>query len=154
SNLKNDALLHQLIHTKLLSPFSNPELSLTHSQREKALAGRVKEVSGKSKLGKGESSTRQEEHNQASQKVRAGLQRKMAERDHNKVEEAKDLGTYHPYLKRQFESESSQAHTRKRARGLGMGVGRFQGGVLKLSRDEIAKATGSNSRAGKGKRRK
>ena len=154
SDMKKDALLHQLIHTKLLSPSSNPELNLSHSQRNKAVAGRVKEVAGKSKIGKGVVSVRQEEHNKASQKVRTGLQRKKIERDQQKLEEAKELGTYHPSLKRHSELVFSQIHPRKRARGLGMGVGKFQGGVLKLSKEEIAKATGDNSRGGKDKRRK
>ena len=56
------------------------------------------------------------------------------------------MGNYHPTLKRLYDSNSSLAPKKKRARGLGMGVGRFAGGTLKLSRDEIASVTGSGKR--------
>jgi hypothetical protein len=87
SNTQNDALLHRLVHTKLLSGSLNPELNLTHAQREKALSGRVLEVAGKTKLGKGEFAVRAEERNKASKRVREGLLRKKSEREKQQLEE-------------------------------------------------------------------
>ena len=81
SNTRNDALLHRLVHTQLLSGSLNPELNMTAAQRRKALAGRVLELAGDSKLGKGERSIRQEERNQASKRVRDGMMAKQKERD-------------------------------------------------------------------------
>ncbi|EEB96907.1 hypothetical protein MPER_03870 [Moniliophthora perniciosa FA553] len=54
SNLENDAILHRLIHTKLLSGSLDPELDLTHAQSQKALSRRVLELAGGAKLGLGE----------------------------------------------------------------------------------------------------
>ncbi|OJA17000.1 hypothetical protein AZE42_00580 [Rhizopogon vesiculosus] len=142
SNAQNDALLHRLVHTKLLSGSLNPELNLTHAQREKALSGRVLEVAGKTRLGKGEVAVRAAERNKASKRVREGLLRKKDEREKEQLEEAKNLGNYHPTLKKLFESSSESSNSKKRVRGLGMGVGKFSGGTLKLSREEINTVTG------------
>ncbi|KAL4075933.1 hypothetical protein J3A83DRAFT_4370150 [Scleroderma citrinum] len=145
TNAQNDALLYRLLHTKLLSGSLNPDLNLSHAQREKALSGRVLELSGDAKLGKGESTYRQGEHRKASKRVREGLQRKKAEREQKELVEAKNLGNYHPVLKQMFTSSSSSAPKRKRQRGLRMGVGRFEDGTLKLSRQEISAVTGTGN---------
>lgn len=64
---------------------------------------------------------------------------------------AKNLGNYHSSIKGLFEASSTgQSESRKRERGLKMGVGRFSGGMLKLSREEIATAQGSSS-SGRGR---
>ncbi|KAG0709543.1 hypothetical protein DFH29DRAFT_2223 [Suillus ampliporus] len=142
SNAQNDALLHRLVHTKLLSGSLNPELNLTHAKREKALSGRVLELAGKTKLGKGEVVVRAAERNKASKRVREGLLRKKDEREKQQLEEAKNLGNYHPTLKKLFDASSGSSDRTKRLRGLGMGVGKFSGGTLKLSREEINSVTG------------
>ena len=161
SNAQNDALLHRLVHTKLLSGSLNPELNLTHAQREKALSGRVLEVAGETKLGRGEAAVRAAERNKASKRVREGLLRKKNEREKQQLEEvrflsfhysfmswmvicsqAKNLGNYHPALKKLFESSCGSSDSKRRVRGLGMGIGKFSGGTLKLSREEIGMATG------------
>ncbi|KIM90706.1 hypothetical protein PILCRDRAFT_59359, partial [Piloderma croceum F 1598] len=147
TNLQNDALLHRLVHTKLLSGSLNSELELTPAQRKKALAGRILEVSAGVKLGKGEKVVRETERNKAAKQVREGLLAKKKEREKNELEEAKNLGNYHPTLKKLFESSSSSAtSSKKRDRGIKMGVGRFSGGMLKLSREEISAAQGSGTR--------
>lgn len=67
---------------------------------------------------------------------------------------AKDLGNYHPKLKRIFEDETDSRPSR-RDRGLKMGVGKFKDGILKLGRSEIQSVAGrpSSSRfKGKGRR--
>jgi hypothetical protein len=142
SNAQNDALLHRLVHTKLLSGSLNPALNLTHAQRDKALSGRVLELAGKTRLGKGEVAVRAAERNKASKRVREGLLRKKDEREKQQLEEAKNLGNYHPTLKKLFDTSSGSSDRQRRVRGLGMGVGKFSGGTLKLSREEINSVTG------------
>ncbi|KAI6110465.1 hypothetical protein EDD17DRAFT_311308 [Pisolithus thermaeus] len=150
TNAQNDALLYRLLHTKLLSGSLNEELGLSHAQKEKALSGRVLELSGQCKLGKGESIVREEEHNKASKRVRDGLLRKREERSQKRLEEAKNLGNYHPILKQMYASCSAKSSKRKRERGLRMGVGRFKGGVLKLSKEEISTIAGPAGKRNRG----
>ncbi|TDL29342.1 hypothetical protein BD410DRAFT_779733 [Rickenella mellea] len=154
SNSQNDALLHKLVHTRLLSGSVNPELSLSPAQRKKALAGRVAELAGAAKLGKGEKLVRDDEHKHAAKKVRMGIERKKEDRMAKELEEAKNLGNYHHSIKGLFEASSSGKDNKtKREKGLKMGVGKFSGGMLKLSRDEIAAAQGSGSSRGRGRGR-
>ena len=54
TNAHNDAALHRLIHTQLLSGSLNTDLEMKPAQRRKALSGRVLELSGVAKLGNGE----------------------------------------------------------------------------------------------------
>ena len=87
TNAQNDAILHKLVHTKLLSGSLSTELDLTPSQRRKALAGRVLELSGKAKLGRGEKLVREAEKNRASKSVREGITGKQKERSKQELEE-------------------------------------------------------------------
>ncbi|CAL1702181.1 unnamed protein product [Somion occarium] len=151
TNLQNDALLHRLVHTKILSGSLNNDLDLTPAQRRKALAGRVLEAAGKVKLGKGEKAVRSSERNRAAKHVRDGLLSKQKERNEKMLEEAKHMGNYHPALKNVFDDSSSKAGPKRRERGMRMGVGSFSGGVLKLSRGEIATATGAQRGRGRGR---
>ncbi|KAI0786393.1 hypothetical protein C8Q75DRAFT_893105 [Abortiporus biennis] len=146
SNIQNDALLHRLVHTKILSGSLNPELDLTPAQRRKALAGRVLEVSGKVKLGKGETAVRAAERNKAAKHVREGLVAKQKERSEKALEEAKNMGNYHPALKQLYDTSSSSKTNKKRERGLRMGVGSFSGGILKLGKNELSAINGPQSR--------
>jgi len=154
TNRENDALLHKLIHTQLLSGVANPdELNLTGAQRRKALEGRVLELAEKTKIGKGEYLVRKAERNKAAKRVRLGIEAKQKAKARQKLEEAKDLGNYHPTLKQIFKDETEPRPSR-RDRGLKMGIGRFKDGVLKLSRSEIRSvAGGPPSSRTKGKRR-
>ncbi|TCD71281.1 hypothetical protein EIP91_011052 [Steccherinum ochraceum] len=127
TNLQNDALLHRLVHTTLLSGSLEPDLDVKPAKRRKALAGRVIEVAGGAKLGKGESSVRTAERNKASKRVREGMLAKQAERNQKALGEAKDMGNYHPALKQLYEASSSKPDRRKRDRGLRMGIGNFSG---------------------------
>ncbi|KAI0921897.1 hypothetical protein AcW1_004248 [Taiwanofungus camphoratus] len=143
TNAQNDALLHRLVHTHLLSGSTNPDLDMSSAQRKKDLAGRVLEVAGKAKLGKGEGTVRTLEQKRAAKRVREGIALKQKERNQRELEEAKHLGNYHPTLKRLY-GTSSEAHfsKRRREKGLKMGVGSFRGGILKLSKDDIDSANG------------
>ncbi|EMD41081.1 hypothetical protein CERSUDRAFT_111654 [Gelatoporia subvermispora B] len=153
TNAQNDALLHRLVHTRILSGSLNPELDLTPAQRKKALAGRVLEVSGQAKLGKGETTVRTAEHNKAAKRVRDGIADKQKERSKKELEEAKHLGNYHPALKKLYDA-SAQSKQQKRERGLRMGVGSFKGGILKLSKHEIDSVRGGGSRGRHGSRKR
>ncbi|KAI0751323.1 hypothetical protein C8Q80DRAFT_1156638 [Daedaleopsis nitida] len=155
TNAQNDALLHRLVHTKLLSGSLNPDLDLKPAQKKKALAGRVMEAAGKVKLGKGEAAVRQAEHNRAAKHVRDGLLEKKKERQQKELEEAKHLGNYHPTLKTLYDASSSKTDYRKRDRGLKMGVGSFKGGILRLGKSEISAVEGrSGSGRGRGGRKR
>ncbi|KAJ7368211.1 hypothetical protein DFH08DRAFT_796221 [Mycena albidolilacea] len=138
TNAQNDAILHRLVHTKLLSGSLSADLDMTPAHRRKALAGRVLELTGQAKLGKGEKSVREGERNKAAKRVRDGMLDKLKERQTQQLEEAKNLGNYHPTIKKLFESTgTSNAPRKNRERGLKMGVGKFSGGMLKLSKEEI-----------------
>uniref|UniRef100_A0A0W0G3R7 Uncharacterized protein n=1 Tax=Moniliophthora roreri TaxID=221103 RepID=A0A0W0G3R7_MONRR len=149
SNIENDAILHRLIHTKLLSGSLNSELDLTHAQRQKALSGRVLELAGGAKLGLGEKSVRKDERNKMSKKVRAGLVSKEKEKQKARIEEAKNLGNYHPGLKRLFEDPLCENKPKKRQRGLQMGIGKFSGGTLKMTTFERERFTKRHKKARK-----
>ncbi|THV08642.1 hypothetical protein K435DRAFT_772087 [Dendrothele bispora CBS 962.96] len=155
TNLQNDALLHKLVHTKLLSGSLNPELDLTPAQRRKALSGRIMELTGDARLGRGEKSVKEAERNKHSKRVREGLVAKEKERQKARLEEAKNLGTYHPSLKKLFDSDS-EPKVKKRQRGLQMGVGKFRSGVLQLSRHEIGSIHGhtGTSKSSRGRKRR
>ena len=87
TNAQNDAILHKLVHTKLLSGSLSTELELTPSQRRKALAGRVLELTGEAKLGRGEKLVREAERNKASKRVREGISNKQKKRSKLELEE-------------------------------------------------------------------
>ncbi|KAH9077368.1 hypothetical protein EDB83DRAFT_1701519 [Lactarius deliciosus] len=142
TNAQNDALLHRLVHTQLLSGSLNPELNLTSAQRKKALEGRVLELAGSSKLGQGEKTVRAKERDKASKRVREGMLENQRQRREKLVQEAKEMGNYHPASKRLFQDPSEKNTRRSRERGLRMGVGSFGGGMLRLSKREIETVQG------------
>ncbi|KAH6914990.1 hypothetical protein BKA70DRAFT_561643 [Coprinopsis sp. MPI-PUGE-AT-0042] len=155
SNAQNDRMLHKLVHTKLLSGSLDPDLSMAPAQRRKAMEGRILELTGamtgEVKLGKGETKVRREEHNKMGKRVREGIVDKRRERQTVELENAKNLGNYHPTLKKLFgeeepSSSSSSARRNPANRGLGMGVGKFRNGVLSLSKADIEKVQGPSYR--------
>lgn len=87
TNAQNDALLHRLVHTQLLSGSLNPELGLTSAQRKKAMEGRILELAGNSKLGQGEKVVRAQERDKASKRVRDGLLEKQKQRREKMIQE-------------------------------------------------------------------
>jgi len=155
SNVENDALLHKLIHTKLLSSRST-DANLKPAERRRAIQGRVLELAAGAKLGSGDAAVRLDEHKRAAKKIRLGLERKASEKGAQTLEEAKNLGNYHNSIKHLFNAPAKgQLDRRKRDKGLKMGVGNFSGGVLKLSKKDFASEAGhanSRTRKTKGKR--
>jgi hypothetical protein len=87
TNVQNDALLHRLVHTTLLSGSLNPELGLTSAQRKKAMEGRILELAGNSKLGHGEKVVRARERDKASKRVREGLLEKQKQKREKMIQE-------------------------------------------------------------------
>lgn len=159
TNAQNDAILHRLVHTQLLSGSLNPELGLTSAQRKKAMEGRILELAGNSKLGQGEKVARAQERDKASKRVREGLIEKQKQRREKMIQEvtvpvrfhgfsphciiqAKDMGNYHPAFKKVFQDPLEKSTKRNRERGLRMGVGSYGGGVLKLGKREIDSVQG------------
>ncbi|KAI0035668.1 component of IIS longevity pathway SMK-1-domain-containing protein [Vararia minispora EC-137] len=137
TSAQNDAELRRLVHTQLLSASLNPELNLSSAHRKKALAGRVLELAGGAKLGSGEKMVRSKERDKAAKRVREGIEEKQTERRVKQLEEAKDMGNYHPTIKKLFEESEGRRVNKRRERGIGTSVGKFRGGVLKLSQREI-----------------
>jgi hypothetical protein len=94
TNTRNDAILHRLIHTKLLSGSLNPGLDLTPAQRRMALAGRVLELSGSARLGKGEKQVRIVERNKAAKRVREGILEKQKQREMAQLDEVRTVSNF------------------------------------------------------------
>jgi hypothetical protein len=112
----------------------------------------------------------------ASRNVREGLKLKEKEREGKKLEEvqfpfiptflllpadtdtlpkAKNLGNYHPTIKKLFGASTPPSHGgrgEKRERGIGMGAGKFSNGMLKLSKEEIGRVQGFDDRVRGGRR--
>lgn len=146
TNMQNDAILHRLVHTKLLSGSLDPSLEMKPADRRKALQGRVLELASSAKLGKGDKAIRNAERNKASKRVREGLLAKQKYVHELRKEEAKNLGNYHPSLKRLYDEDEEKGSRPKRERGIAMGVGKFSGGILQLSSRDVQKVTGNGSR--------
>lgn len=79
------------MHTQLLSGSLDPDAAIKPSKRRKALAGRVLEVAGAAKLGKGERFVKEAERNKASKKVRDGMLTKQEERNKKALDEVGDI---------------------------------------------------------------
>ncbi|KAJ1041213.1 hypothetical protein NDA14_000574 [Ustilago hordei] len=169
----NDRLLSELLSTTLFAPGTGNtskgksnlsssdtiarimELSATESQRKGQAIGR----------GWGEKELKRQQLAKAPAAIRQGMRKAAGERREKEREKAKELGTWHPSLKAGYGNQATatqmglQKETRKRQRGLGMGIGKFQGGMLKLSSQEISKVNGKGKSAsasrkgGKGKRK-
>jgi len=151
TDAQNDSLLHKLIHTKLLSGSLDQDLRLPPAKKRKALEGRVLELTGDAKLGKGERKVRDIERTKAAKRVREGIAQKQKERQKQELEEAKNLGNYHPSLKKVFET-SATSTIRKREKGLRMGVGKFSHGFLRLSKDDISRGMDEGMSRSRGRR--
>ncbi|CDU23051.1 uncharacterized protein SPSC_01681 [Sporisorium scitamineum] len=167
----NDRLLSELLSTTLFAPgtgntskgksnlSSNDtiarimELSAADTQRKGQAIGR----------GWGENELKRQQLSKAPAAIRQGIRKAAGERRDKEREKAKELGTWHPSLKQAYANQATatemglKKETRKRQRGLGMGIGKFQGGMLKLSSQEIskvnAKSGSSSSKGGKGRRK-
>lgn len=166
----NDRLLSELLSTTLFAPGTGTtskgksnlssndtiarimELSATEAQRKGQAVGR----------GWGENELKRQQLAKAPAAIRQGMRKAAGERRDKEREKAKELGTWHPSLKQAYANQATatemglKKETRKRQRGIGVGIGKFQGGMLKLSAQDISKVNGkpssSSSRAKKGRK--
>lgn len=154
-NAKNDKLLHNLVHTQLLPSSLNPEMNSSSAQRRKFMEGRIVELAGGAKLGKGEKLLRKEEQNKHAKHVRDGLVEKHRKKQKQKLEDERELGNYHPIIKGLLDDSLPSASNWKRQRGLGMGIGTFKGGYLDIAKETVKIHDGVRNQIGsKPKRRK
>ena len=165
TNLQNDVLLHKLIHTKLFSGSLSNKEDLLPAKKRKVLAGRILELTGNAKLGKGEQHVYETERKRAAKRIREGIAQKQRQRTKQELEQvrshpilvdchlnaykAKNLGNYHPILKKVFEPSTSSS-VRKRKKGLGMGVGKFSNGLLHLRKDDVGRVISEGNRQVRG----
>lgn len=132
ANLKNDIALHRLLkESHLLDPQST--LSLSVQNRHKALDLRLQEVGSKSSI-----------HAQRKMPMaqRKGIAQKALGREERRRKEAKQNGiVLEAPAKRKLKSEG------RRQRSIGTpNVGRFKGGMLTLSKRDVATIEGPKRR--------
>lgn len=165
----NDRLLSELLSTTLFAPGSS---SASNSSKPKLSSNdtiaRILELStpetqrGGTAIGRGwgETELKRQQLAKAPAAIRQGMRRAAGERRDKEREKAKELGTWHPSLKAGFENKATKTEmgmkkdTRKRERGMGVGIGKFQGGMLKLSAGEITKINGKGRSSGSSSRGK
>lgn len=169
--LTNDRQLSHLLNTTLFSQGNGkkkgssssdkPDLSshdtlariLEHSSSSSARKG---QAFGR---GFGEKALRASQLSQMPISMRQGIRSAAGDRAEKEMERNKEMGLLNSSYSRKFlgrqEADATMTGKRKserdRVRGLGMGVGRFEGGTLKLSKDEVARMTGEGGRGGGGK---
>ncbi|KAH7103741.1 hypothetical protein BKA62DRAFT_749034 [Auriculariales sp. MPI-PUGE-AT-0066] len=155
TNRRNDIELHELIQTGLLTGTIDAGGPQRPADKRQQLVGRAMELAGNVKRGKGQKSLQSTELKRAPQFIRDGMSAKKAQRTAQQLEEAKNVGNYHPMIKHLLKGDDEKKRDRKRERGLGMGVGKFVGGTLKLTSRDLAKVRSPSSSGGgkhKGKR--
>jgi hypothetical protein len=91
-------------------------------------------------------------------KIREGIRSAAGDRADKEVERNKEMGLLtdaysRKLLGRQYEDETmtgKKREKRDRVRGLGLGVGKFKGGILKLSQEEVSRMTGERRERSRG----
>lgn len=91
-------------------------------------------------------------------KIREGIRSAAGDRAEKEVERNKEMGLLsdaysRKLMGRQYEDETmtgKKREKRDRVRGLGMGVGKFKGGILKLSKEEVSRMTGEGRERSRG----
>ncbi|GAB1518784.1 hypothetical protein RhiTH_001849 [Rhizoctonia solani] len=158
SNSKNDKLLHELVHSQLLSNPHAYDAKQGSAQRSRTVAGRLLELANDAKIGRGTDTLKTKENSRHAKRVRLGLLDKAKQREAKALEEAKTLGNYHPSIKKNFDAPSSGGAKRRRERGLALGIGKFRNGALTLSKNDIRSVEGALpstiSKKGKGSKRR
>ncbi|WVW79549.1 hypothetical protein I302_101518 [Kwoniella bestiolae CBS 10118] len=176
SNLKLDQTLHKMLLTTLL-PSSALDTVSRPSEKRNHLQGRLMELASYQLPGEGIQSLKSSELSKLPAHIRTGIIHKQAKREKAKKEEERAAGNVdkrfgglgdggrsggggrevqRAEVGREVGKKKGMAgRTRddsERARGLSLGVGRFQGGTLKLSREEIRSVNGAGDRGGRGGR--
>ncbi|CUA73859.1 hypothetical protein RSOLAG22IIIB_01379 [Rhizoctonia solani] len=148
SNVKNDKLLHELVHSQLLSNPHAFDAKQGSAKRSRTVAGRLLELADDAKIGRGAEALRAKENSHHAKRVRLGLLNKAKQREAKALEEAKTLGNYHPSIKKNFGTLGSGGAKRRRERGLALGIGKFRNGALTLSKNDIKSVEGAVPSAG------
>ncbi|PWZ01602.1 hypothetical protein BCV70DRAFT_199033 [Testicularia cyperi] len=159
----NDRLLSELLSTTLFAPGSGGangkqnlssndtlarimELSATETQRKGQAIGR----------GWGEKEFKRQQLSKMPAAIRQGMRKAAGERRDKERDKAKELGTWHPSMKHSYSNQATvtergnKKETGKRQRGMAVGIGKFQGGMLKLSAQEISSINGKPKKASGG----
>ena len=138
ANLKKDLALQRLLkESHLLEPQS--ELSVSGRNRHKALDMRLQDLGSKHSLYR---------QTKMPMSHRKGIAAKRAEKEETRRREAKETGTI---LERAVKVKKGGEARRQRSIGAPT-VGKFQGGMLKLSRKDVADIQGPKKRTVKRKR--
>ncbi|KAK8843950.1 hypothetical protein IAR55_006742 [Kwoniella newhampshirensis] len=184
SNLKLDRTLHDMLLTSLIPDAAADSASRPVDKRN-AMTSRLLELASYELPGQGSKTVSSAHLSSHPARIRTGMLHAKAKRAEKVIAEAKAAGNYHKglggledgagsrkgpkgKLERRAEvgvetgkkkgMEARKKGDSERGRGLGMGVGRFEGGMLKLSEKEIARGSGElgggNRFKGKGKKGK
>ncbi|KIR68915.1 hypothetical protein I314_00015 [Cryptococcus bacillisporus CA1873] len=173
TNASLDKTLHSMLLTTLLPSHAASTASRPVDKRN-AMSARLLELAQYELPGEGSKVVKDKHLSKHPAAVRTGLLHKREKREKAQRQEAIDSGNYvrgvgglGEGLKRGGNHKGEQRAAvgmetgkkkgmegRKkgdadRSRGLGMGVGRFEGGVLKLSERDIAGVNGAGSRGGR-----
>lgn len=158
--MTNDRALSDLLSTTLFAPqaegikksngkpnlSSNSTLSRLMELSKPTLTDQAKSIG----RGLGSSMFKAKEMGKMPASMRHGLRKAELQKQANQLEKAKELGIYHQSIKgligKGAEGSDLVLGTRKkdqkartRDKGLSMGVGKFAGGTLKLSKEEVAR---------------
>lgn len=124
------------------------ELTSTSSERKGQSIGR----------GWGENALKRKSQGSMPDSIRTGLRKKAALIEGKEIDKAKELGIWHPSLKKNFggnsvvgKEEKGEMNSR-RQRGIGSGFGTFKNGALRVGEDEI-KRINNSGRGGRGGKR-
>ena len=85
--------------------------------------------------------------------IKAGVEKKAQKVLAKKLQEAKDLGIYHPTMKKQFVDEKTklklegEKKNAKKGRGLKGSIGKYKNGILHIDKKDI-EAASQKSKAG------
>ena len=86
--------------------------------------------------------------------IKAGVEKKAQKVLGKKLQEAKDLGIYHPSMKNQFVDEKTKQRlgeekkNAKKGRGLKGSIGKYRDGILHISKQDIEAASQGSKAAG------
>lgn len=176
--LSNDRALSDLLSTTLFAPgvqdskhsngkpnlSSNSTLSRLLELSQPSLTDRPKSVG----RGLGTSLLKAQDLGRMPANMRHGMRQAERDRQAKELEKSKELGLYHQSIKGLLGkgaegsdlvlgTRDKDRKDRTRQKGISMGVGRFAGGTLRLSEQDVQRINGgkaSQSRAGGGSKRK
>lgn len=115
--------------------------------------------------GLGENLVRADKLSQIPSSIRTGIRSAEREKLKARIEREKELGNWHASIKHRIARSEGDAlildgrsrhkgterDEKGRRRGLGLGVGKFKGGMLRLSKEEVGKMKGEHETRGAGR---